>query len=71
MIVEKEVTVTGTGYDQTNFDNMTPGHPYEGAGSPIVGFVHKNVLRKYLGGPWWTAGQIPASVSFGTEASYT
>ena len=42
--VEAEVT----GPDQVNYYNTTAGHPYEGAGDPIVGFVYENVMRGSL-----------------------
>ena len=44
-VVEDSVTGTGTGYNQSNAYNTQAGHPYAGAGNPIVGFVHKHVLR--------------------------
>lgn len=45
MIVEDNIVGSGTGYDQTNYLNGTAGHPYEGAGDPIIGFNHRHVLR--------------------------
>ena len=44
-VVEDSVTGSGTGYNQSNAYNTQAGHPYAGAGNPIVGFVHKHVLR--------------------------
>jgi hypothetical protein len=44
-VVEDSVTGTGSTYDQVNAYNTQAGHPYAGAGNPIVGFVHKHVLR--------------------------
>ena len=45
MVIEDTVVGSGSGYDQTNYFDTTPGHPYEGAGDPIVGFNHRYVLR--------------------------
>lgn len=45
MVVEDNVVGAGTGYDQTNYLNATAGHPYFGAGDPIIGFNHRYVLR--------------------------
>lgn len=48
-VVEDSVTGSGfglNGYDQSNAYNTVPGHPYFGKGNPIVGFVHRHVLRK-------------------------
>ncbi len=50
-IVENGVTGTGLGYDQLNGNNTTQGHPLQGLGNPIVGYVHNWVLRDMLGGP--------------------
>jgi len=44
-VVEDSVTGTGSGYNQVNAYNTQVGHPYAGAGNPIVGFVHRHVLR--------------------------
>lgn len=62
-IVEDSVTGTGSQYNQVNNYNGTAGHPYYGAGNPIVGFKHRHVLRAMLGGPWGTSGVIPATVN--------
>ncbi|MCP4442713.1 MAG: Omp28-related outer membrane protein [Aureispira sp.] len=70
IVVEDSVIGSGNSYDQANADNGTPGHPYNGAGNPIVGFPHRYVARKYLGGPWGTAGVIPSTANFGTTASH-
>lgn len=42
------VEAEALGPAQANVDNATVGHPYEGAGDPIVDFVHENVLRAFL-----------------------
>lgn len=47
-LIEKEVTGLGTGYDQRNYGNDTPGHPYFGMGNWIEGFKHTNVIRGVL-----------------------
>lgn len=47
-LVENNVTGTGNMYDQRNSYNTTTGHPYAGTGDPIIGFQHKNVVRKIL-----------------------
>jgi hypothetical protein len=70
-VTEDEVTGTGSGYNQVNADNSTPGHPYQGAGNPILGFVHKHVVRDYLGGTWGLGGIIPGTVNLGTAATHT
>lgn len=53
-VIEDSVSGTGTGYNQANFYNTTTGHPFFGAGNPIIGFLHKQVVRKSLGGTWGT-----------------
>ncbi len=47
-IVEKEVVEVGPEYDQRNYGNDTPGHPYFGQGNWIEGFKHTNVIRAQL-----------------------
>ena len=69
VVTERNVS-GGSAYSQTNYDNTTAGHPYQGAGSPIAGFVHQNVGRAALGGPWGTSGVIPASVNFGNAFTH-
>ena len=61
-IVENNVSGTGKGWDQANYyDNAAqfPGHPLNGKGNPIVGYVHNHVIRKMVGGTWGTDGIIP------------
>jgi hypothetical protein len=67
--VEDSVTGTGSGYNQSNAYNGATGHPYQGAGNPIVGYIHRNVERKALGGTWGTSGVIPATTA--NEGEYT
>jgi thiol-disulfide isomerase/thioredoxin len=58
-LVEDSVVGLGRGYDQFNSYNNVAGHPYFGAGNPIVGYRHDHVLRAVLSGPTGTAGVIP------------
>ncbi len=69
VVTEDHVTGTGAGYNQVNSDNTTPGHPYQGAGNPIVGFHHMHVARAYLDSAWGAAGIIPVNANFGTVAT--
>ena len=71
MVVEDSVTGTGTGFDQVNYYNTVSGHPFYGAGNPIVGHVHRNVVRTMLGGTWGTSGILPASIPYNTQYTYT
>lgn len=57
-IVEDSVIESGIGYDQQNFYNLQAGHPYFGAGNPILGYPHRHVLRAVPSGTWGTAGII-------------
>lgn len=70
IVSEDMVTGTGSGYNQVNYLNTTPGHPYYGAGDPIIGYEHLYVARDYLGDAWGISGSIPASANFGTTATY-
>lgn len=44
-VVEDHVRGTGSGYNQVNYYNTVAGHPYAGAGNPIVNYDHRHVLR--------------------------
>ncbi len=70
-ITEDNVTGTGSGYDQVNYLNTTAGHPYEGAGDPIIGFNHRHVLRANPSGVYGNAGVIPSTVAPGSHYSET
>lgn len=74
-IVEDHVTGTGTGYNQVNFYNTEAGHPYAGAGNPIIGFDHRHVLRDMLGGAWGQVNSVTVPVAlndvFTQEFTYT
>lgn len=71
ILTENEVTKNDVGYHQRNYNNVTPGHPLEGLGHPIVGFVHQHVQRVMLGGAWGLAGSLPAtSVQAGETFSH-
>lgn len=69
-VTEDNVT-GGASYNQTNYYNTTVGHPYYGAGDPIVGFSHGHVLRAMPSTEWGVAGLFPATVNFGSSADYT
>lgn len=74
-IVEDSVTGTGPGYNQVNAFNAVTGHPYAGAGNPIVGFVHRHVLRDVYpaNDAWGDNTIIPTSPVLNTTytANYT
>lgn len=63
LLVEDEMSGTGTGWNQANGYNGTAGHAYQGKGNPIVGYVHTNVTRNVLTaalGDELTADQVAA-----------
>jgi hypothetical protein len=47
-VIEDSIVGSGAGYDQTNSYNTVLGHPYYGAGNPIVGYMHKRFVRLIL-----------------------
>lgn len=69
VLFEDHITGTGSGYNQVNAFNGTPGHTYYQAGNPIIGFDHRHVLRGMLGGAWGDAGLLPSTVNFGSTGS--
>lgn len=72
-LVEDSVTGSGSGYDQVNYSDTDPNSKYYGAGDPIVGFVHRNVVRDFVAGTWGTSGLVSSSTNPGDEVtkSYT
>lgn len=70
-VVEDSVTGTGSDFNQVNYYNTVAGHPYYGAGNPIVGFAHHHVVRAMLGGAWGTPGIMPANIPSDTKYTYT
>ena len=70
-VTEDGVTGTGANYDQVNYFNSTSGHPFQGLGNPIVGYVHDHVLRDAKGGAWGTVNSIPSTITANQEVLYT
>ncbi|MEQ8625845.1 MAG: T9SS type A sorting domain-containing protein [Vicingaceae bacterium] len=76
MIVEDSVTGSTcvlspqfgpSNYCQINAYNTQTGHPYAGAGNPIINYVHKKVLRDVLPSTFGDNSVIPSSVALNTE----
>ncbi len=65
ILVEDDITGSGSDYNQTNYYNSTSGHPMYGLGNPIVGYVHDKVARYYFGGAYGTAASLPTSIASG------
>ncbi|MEQ8908054.1 MAG: choice-of-anchor J domain-containing protein [Vicingaceae bacterium] len=61
LLVEDSVIGSGNGYNQVNAYNAQTGHPYAGAGNPIVGYPHRRVLRDILPSTWGDATVIPTN----------
>ncbi len=66
MIVEDSVT-GGAAYNQRNFYDQRAGHPFAGLGDPLVGYVHKSVLRQILPSTYGDATVIPSSLALFTD----
>lgn len=63
-VVEDRVVGYGRGYDQTNLysgNSSYPTHPYYSESNPIVGFMHRHVLRHGLTGYPGDASALPSS----------
>lgn len=70
-VVEDSVVGFGNGYDQVNFYNTQAGHPYFGAGNPIVGYVHRHVLRDIQPAMWGDENSFPSTIALNTPYSKT
>jgi thiol-disulfide isomerase/thioredoxin len=64
-VLEDSVMGDGYGYDQTNYNNGTSGHPLQGKGNPIKNYVHRHVLRAMPTGTWGDDSVIPDQVNIG------
>lgn len=60
-VIEDNLSGSGSGWDQSNYYNGTSGHPYYGAGNPIVGYNHRHVLRAVPSTSWGNSGIISNS----------
>lgn len=69
-IIEDSVSGIGEGWDQKNYFNDNPNYPslYQ-KGNPIVGFVHRHVIRAMPTGTWGYGGIIPDYPE--TDLTYT
>ncbi len=67
-VVEDHVRGIGSGYDQVNYYNGVSGHPYFGAGSPIINYDHRHVLRDVYptNDAWGDNSIIPTSPALNT-----
>ena len=70
-VVEDSVTGTGSGYDQSNIYNGVSGNPFYGLGDPIVGYVHRHVVRAILPQSWGQSGLISSAPMMGQNFSTT
>ncbi len=68
-IVEDSVSGSGSGYNQKNAYDNEPGHPYENAGDPIIGYQHRHCLRDITGGAWGYDGIIDDTCQDGDQFS--
>ena len=70
-ILEDSVTGTGNGYNQQNAYNTQTGHPYAGKGNPIIGYIHRHVLRANFPNTFGDASVFPSTVAINTPYSKT
>jgi hypothetical protein len=68
-LVEDSITGSGTGYDQVNGQNNTPGAPFYNQGNPIIDFHHKNVVFAALDNAWGNGIVIPVQQTAGQTYS--
>lgn len=57
-IVNKEMSGTGTGWDQTNYLNTNTSHVFYNKGNPMVGYKHEKVERQLLAGTWGSSWKL-------------
>jgi hypothetical protein len=69
--VVEDAVYGASGYNQTNYYNTVAGHPYFGAGNPIVNFRHDGVVRVMLAGPWGLSNSVAPIVFTGETYNHT
>ncbi len=69
-VVEDSIVGSGPGYDQKNYFNGTSGHPFKGAGDPIIGYAHHKVVSAIPTGAWGVEGVIPSTPETGNVYSW-
>jgi hypothetical protein len=70
-VVEDSIVGSGIGYDQFNAYDAMPGNPFFGKGNPIVGYVHRHVVRAVLPSAWGAQGVITSVPMAGDSFTYT
>jgi hypothetical protein len=70
-VVEDSVIGAGSGYNQVNYYNTQAGHPYTGAGNPIVGYAHRHVVRDVPTGTWGDATFLSSAPVVNTNIART
>ncbi|MEM6273056.1 MAG: Omp28-related outer membrane protein [Bacteroidota bacterium] len=70
-LVEREMTGSGNGWDQTNYFNTNASSTFYQMGNPIPNYTHKYVFRDALGGAWGTPAIIPGTVNAGESYTHT
>jgi hypothetical protein len=69
-VVEDSVVGSGAGYDQENIYNTTVGSPFFGLGDPIIGFIHRRVVRALLPYAWGLPGVISSTPTTGQNYAH-
>ncbi len=77
-LIEENVTgpvnETGSnGWNNANYDNNTPGHPFFGLGNYLApdDFVHEHVLNASFTGAWGDEEIFPSTIAVGEEFTKT
>lgn len=70
-VVEDSVVGTGSGYNQVNYYHTQAGHPYTGAGNPIIGYPHRHVVRDVPTGTWGDATFLSSAPVVNTNVTKT
>lgn len=69
-VVEDSCSGSGSGWDQSNYYDAQPGHPFFGLGNPVKNYQHEKVVRKMLGGAWGAAGSVTEPIKSGNVYNF-
>src|SRR5690606_28913020 len=70
-VLEDDVTGAGAGFYQANSENNTPGHKFQGKGSPMTNFKHAHVLRGMMSGLWGVKGATDPALNSSVTKTFT
>jgi hypothetical protein len=70
-IVNKVMSGTGTGWDQSNASNANSASAFYQKGNPIVGYKHEKVERQLLAGTWGSTWKLASVIDSNKKFNFS